>query len=131
MTTVLDADVVIGALDARDPHHARARARFVAWHRSSEPRVMSAVNLTEVLVGQAADPARLRTAREAVALLGIRVHAASEVVAVDAARLRARHPVSIADAYALATVRHLGGRLCSFDRRLVRAAADEGLAVVA
>jgi predicted nucleic acid-binding protein len=30
---VLDADVVIGALDGSDPHHARARALFVAWQK--------------------------------------------------------------------------------------------------
>lgn len=69
MTVVVDADVVIGALDASNGHHAAARAHFAAWHREGTPRVISLVNLTEVLIAPASDRARLHTAREAIAAL--------------------------------------------------------------
>jgi predicted nucleic acid-binding protein len=125
---VLDADVLIGALDAADAHHAQARALFARWRRDDAARIVSMVNLTEVLVAPAGDPALLRTAREAIAALGVVVHRPSEAIAVDAARLRRRHPLSLADAYGLATARHAGGQLVSFDRRVLRAAAAEGIA---
>jgi predicted nucleic acid-binding protein len=128
VTVVLDADVVIGALDRSDAHHAEARRRFAAWQSDRTPRVIALVNLTEVLVGPASEPQRLRAAREAIAALGIGVQAPTEAIAVDAARLRATHPISLPDAYALATARHVGGRVASFDERLVAAATTEGLA---
>jgi len=79
------------------------------------------VNLTEVLVGLVGDPALAWS---------IRSHAPTEAVAVDAARLRAAHAISLPDAYALATTRHLDASLASFDRRLVKAAGAQGLRVV-
>ena len=127
MTIVLDADVVIGALDASDDHHASARDHFSKWRSDGIPRALSVVNLTEVLIAPATEPARLHAAREAISALGITIHAPNEAIAVDAARLRGSHPISLPDAYALATARHTGGRIVSFDRRLMRAAKAEGL----
>ncbi len=118
---MLDADVVIGALDASDAHHVRAREHFSSWHAEGTKRLLSLVTLTEVLVAPAADAARLGAAREAIAALGITTHTPNEAIAVDAARLRGKHPISLPDAYALATARHLGGRLVSFDRNVLRA----------
>jgi predicted nucleic acid-binding protein len=122
---ILDADVLIGALDGSDPHHADARALFEEWHERDVPRLISVVNLTEVLVAPAADRRRLRTAREAIAALGVAVHRPGEAIGVEAARLRGRLPISLPDAYCLATAQHAGGIVASFDRKLMRAAKSE------
>lgn len=125
MKLVLDADVVIGALDGSDPHHAKARALFTGWQKQATTRLISVVNLSEVLVAPAADGRRLRAAREAIAALGVAVHQPGEVIGVEAARLRGRHPISLPDAYCLATARHVGGSMASFDRKVIRAAESE------
>jgi predicted nucleic acid-binding protein len=122
---VLDADVVIGALDGSDPHHAEARALFTGWHERGDIRLISVVNLTEVLVAPAADRLRLREAREAIAALGVSIQRPGEAIGVDAARLRCSHPISLPDAYCLATARHTGGSLASFDAKILRAARAE------
>jgi predicted nucleic acid-binding protein len=122
---VLDADVLIGALDSADLHHPDARRLFVRWHRQNATRLMSVVNLSEVLVAPSADRARLRRAREAIAALGVAIDRPSEAVGVDAARLRLEHPISLADAYCLATARHARAQVASFDRQVVHAAEAE------
>lgn len=127
MSVVVDADVVIAALDATDAHHAASRELFVGWQQAAQARVMSLVNLTEVLVGLAAVAAVLRTGREAIKALGIKPHAPNEAIAVEAARLRQRHPISLPDSYLLATALHLGAEPASFDHKLLRAASTEGI----
>jgi predicted nucleic acid-binding protein len=126
----LDADVVIGALDSMDPHHKRARTLFRGWQRAGEARVLSVINLTEVLVAPAADRRRLRTAREAITALGITIHQPGEAIGVEAARLRRAHPISLPDAYCLATAGHTDAAVASFDEKLLRAAEREGIALV-
>lgn len=128
MTVVVDADVLIGALDASDPHHRAARTLFTGWHRAGMPVVVSAVNLSEVLVAPAADRQRLRQARTAIATLGVAVHGAGEAIAVEAARLRQVHPISLPDAYCLATAGFLDAAIASFDQKVTRAARAEGTA---
>jgi predicted nucleic acid-binding protein len=128
VTVVVDADVVIGALDASDAHHADARERFEAWQAAGTARLMSAVNLSEVLIAPAGDARRLSAAREAIAALGLAIHAPTEAIAVDAARIRVEHPISLPDAYLLATARHAGASIASFDRKVLEAAARAGLA---
>jgi predicted nucleic acid-binding protein len=125
---VLDADVLIGALDGSDLHHREARTLFVGWRRENAARLISVVNLSEVLVAPSADRTRLRAAREAIAALGVSIHRPSEAVGVEAARLRSEHPVSLPDAYCLATARHAAAELVSFDRKVVRAAEAEQIA---
>jgi predicted nucleic acid-binding protein len=127
VSVVLDADVVIGALDAADAHHGAARRALEGWHEAGTSRLLSAVTLTEILVAQAGDERMLRRARGAVDALGIRVVAPGESTAVDAARHRARHPISVPDAFCLALAVHAGTALASFDRRLSRAARSEGV----
>jgi len=127
---VLDADVLIGALDGSDRHHRDARRLFVRWQRENAARLISVVNLSEVLVAPSADPARLRTAREAIGALGVTVHRPGEAVGVDAARLRLEHAISLPDAYCLATARHAAAQLVSFDRKVLRAAEAERIAAV-
>lgn len=127
MKFVLDADVLIGALDGSDLHHARARALFTRWRKQQALRLISVVNLSEVLVAPASDSGRLRAAREAIAALGVAVHQPSEAIGVEAARLRGRHPISLPDAYCLATAKHAGSAVASFDRKVISAAESEGL----
>lgn len=130
MRLVLDADVLIGALDGSDEHHRDARRLFTRWQRQGAVRLISVVNLSEVLVAPSAERELLRAAREAIGALGVSIHRPSQAIGVEAARLRGRHPISLADAYCLATVRHAGGQLVSFDRKVVRAAEAEELALV-
>jgi predicted nucleic acid-binding protein len=129
---LLDADVVIGALDRNDTHHDEAHALFERWNEQGDTRLISIVNLSEVLVAPAADPTKLAAAREAIAALGIGRHQPSETIAVDAAKLRGRHPISLPDAYCLATAKQTGSAIVSFDEKLLRAANSEpGVTVVA
>jgi predicted nucleic acid-binding protein len=125
---VLDADMLIGALDGSDPHHAQARALFTGWQAQDARRLISVVNLSEVLVAPAADSRWLRAAREAIAALGVAVHQPGESIGVEAARLRCRHPISLPDAYCLATAKHAGASVASFDRKVIRAAEAERIA---
>jgi len=124
---LLDADVLIGALDSSDAHHARARRLLRRWRQRQDAVNISVVNLSEVLIAPAADPARLATAREAIAALGVAVHLPNEAIGTEAARLRQRHPVSLPDAYCLATAKHTRSSLASFDHKVLKAASDEGL----
>ncbi len=78
MKYVLDADVLIGALDGSDAHHERSRQLFQSWREHDGALLVSVVNLSEVLVAPAEDRQRLRTAREAIAALGITPHAPNE-----------------------------------------------------
>jgi predicted nucleic acid-binding protein len=113
---LLDADVLIGALDRNDPHHRRARALFTRWRDDQDACAVSVVNLTEVLIAPSADVSKLAAAREAIAALGVTVHQPNEAIGVDAARLRQRHPISLPDAYCLATASTAGPR----SRRSIR-----------
>jgi predicted nucleic acid-binding protein len=124
---ILDADLLIGALDGADPHHSDARELFVAAQKQDARRLISVVNLSEVLVAPAADAERLRLAREAIAALGVEIHGPGLAVGLEAARLRGRHPISLADAYCLATAKQTKGSVASFDRKVLRAAEDEGI----
>jgi predicted nucleic acid-binding protein len=83
-----------------------------------------------VLVAPAADRQRLRAAREAIVALGVAVHQPGEPIGVGAARLRGSHPISLPDAYRLATAHYTGGSLASFDERIQRAARAEQIALV-
>ena len=130
MRVVLDADVLIGALDSSDPHHAVARTLFTRWQERDDTRSISVVNLSEVLVAPAADRERLAAARKAIMALEVTVQRANEAIGVKAARLRCSHPVSLADAYCLATADHTGGSIASFDDKVLRAARAEGIALV-
>jgi predicted nucleic acid-binding protein len=127
---LLDADVLIGALDRSDAHHTQARELLVGAHERRDLLSISAVNLTEVLIAPAADASLVSAAREAIAALGVTVHQPSEAIAVDAARLRARHPISLPDAYLLASAKHLDANVFSFDRKVQQAATRERLATV-
>jgi predicted nucleic acid-binding protein len=122
---VLGADVLIGALDGSDAHHEHSRQLFQSWHEHDDALLLSVVNLSEVLVAPAGDRQRLRTAREAIAALGITVHAPNEALGVEAARLRSRYPISLPDGYLLATAKSTRATAVSFDGKILRAAKTE------
>jgi len=126
---VVDADVLIGALDGSDPHHTEARALFALWQERDDTRLISVANLSEVLVAPATDRQRLRIAREAIAALGVAVNQPAEAIGVEAARLRSSHAISLPDGYCLATAHHTGSSLASFDEKILRAARAEGIAL--
>ena len=129
MRLLLDADVLIGALDRNDPHHRRARALFTKRRDNQDACTVSVVNLTEVLIAPSADASKLAAAREAIAALGVAVHQPNQAIGVEAARLRQRHPISLPDAYCLATAKHTGSALWSFDQKILKAAKREGVKV--
>jgi predicted nucleic acid-binding protein len=131
LKVVLDADILIGALDGSDPHHSRSRQLFNGWQERDATRLISVLNLSEVLVAPAAHDDRLRAAREAIGALGVAVNQPSEAIGIQAARLRARHPISLPDAYCLATASRTGGELASFDRKVLRAAEAERIPLAA
>jgi predicted nucleic acid-binding protein len=125
MRRLLDADVLIGALDGDDGHHGRARELFTQWREDKDVCVVSVVNLTEVLIAPSADVARLAAAREAIAALGVTVHQPNQAIGVEAARLRHRHPISLPDAYCLATAKYTASAVASFDEKILTAAGRE------
>ena len=129
MRLLLDADVMIGALDAHDPHHAQARHLFASWRDQQATALISVVNLTEVLVAPAGEAAKLAAARAAIAALGVSVHQPNQAIGVEAARLRQRHPISLPDAYCLATAKHTASTAISFDRKLQAAAHRERIPI--
>ena len=129
MRFVVDADVLIGALDGSDRHHRRARKLLTRWHQQGDSVVVSVINFSEVLVAPAGDRELLTAARSAIVALGITVHSPSEPIGVDAARLRARYPISLPDAYLLATARHLRAAAASFDQKVIRAAQAETIPI--
>jgi predicted nucleic acid-binding protein len=122
---LLDADVLIGALDGNDAHHSRARELLTRWREGQEACAVTVVNLTEVLVAPSADTAQLAAAREAIAALGVTIHQPNEAIGVEAARLRQRHPISLPDAYCLATAKYTGSAVASFDQKILKAAEHE------
>lgn len=130
MRVVLDADVLIGALDRSDPHHTQARRLFSEWRRLNAERVVSVVNFSEVLVAPAAASTHsLRSARTAIAALDVTIHQPGESIGTDAARLRGSHPISLPDAYCLATARHIHSVVMSFDHKVIRAAQVEKISI--
>ena len=112
MKLLLDADVLIGALDGRDPHRHRARELFTEWRDHQDACAVSVVNLTEVLIAPSADVSKLAAAREAIAALGVTVHQPNEATGIKAARLRQRHPISLPDGYCFATAKHASSAVC-------------------
>ena len=126
---VLDTDVVIAALDRRDLHHDKAALAVKAMSEDGVPLLLSLVNYAEALVRPAEDVGTLRTARDALAALGIRLIAPTPTIAVDAARHRGLN-ISLADGFALATAQAHDAHLASFDRRVRRALPRVGLELV-
>jgi predicted nucleic acid-binding protein len=123
---VLDTDVLIAALDRRDPHHSAAANAIKRMSEDGVLLLLSLINYAETLVRPAEDEDTLRTARDALAALEVRLIAPTPTIAVAAARHCGLN-VSLADGFALATAQAHDAHLASFDRRVRRALPKVGL----
>jgi predicted nucleic acid-binding protein len=120
---ILDASVLVGLLDAADTHHYVAVDDIEAADESGIALLTPASAYSEALVSFAR-AGRVGDAREAIAGMGIEVASLTAAVAERAAELRAAHErLRLPDAIVLATARHLGGDLLTYDDRLARIAA--------
>ena len=122
--TVLDAGVIIGVLDARDPHHAAARASLAAVVERGDALAVPASAYAEALV---APSRRGSAAIESVDAflhdLAADVEPITRQVARRAAQLRARHGarLRLPDALVVALAIHLGAdRVLTTDRKWPR-----------
>jgi len=116
---VLDAGVVIAALDTADANHAAAVA-FLQKHATDDIRVPASA-FAEALVS----PARrgvVNEVRETIASLGLAIEPLDEEIAVVAAGVRARRrTVRLPDALVAATGEALDADVVlTTDRRLAR-----------
>lgn len=108
--TVLDAGVIIGVLDARDPHHQTAMEAVSAAIARGDTLSIPASAYAESLVG----PARrgrdaMRIVDEFLSDLPAEIEPITRQVATRAAQLRARHGrrLRLPDALVVATAVHL------------------------
>ena len=123
---VLDASVLIGHLDARDRHHAAAKALLEA--SGAESLGASAITLAETLVAPARAK-RLVEAKAALKRLGVEELELGEGAPVRLATLRAETGRKLPDCCVLAAAQRHGGSVASFDDDLRKAARKLGLAV--
>lgn len=114
--TVLDAGVIIGALDSADAHHRASVAALTALFRGD--LVVPASVLAEILVRPySRGPELVQTVERFLADIGARIHPLDTLCAHAAARLRALHPsVRLPDALTLGTASVLGGTVLTTDR---------------
>jgi predicted nucleic acid-binding protein len=98
---VIDASLGIALLDPADMLHAAAVTAF--FEMATDDLVMPASALSETLVAPARE-GKLEQARSRLQRLEVRVAAADEQVAVEAARLRGHHrSLRLPDALVIAT----------------------------
>jgi predicted nucleic acid-binding protein len=117
---ILDANVLIGLLDAGDAHHDRAIADVEAADHAGRPLVVPASAYSEALVAFAR-AGRTADARRAIAAMGITVEPLEAGTAARAAELRARHRhLRLPDAMVLATAAPAGRELLTYDDRLAK-----------
>lgn len=115
-TLVLDAGVIIGALDSADAHHRGSVAALAAVSR--EELVVPGSVLAEVLVRPySRGPTAVQTVERFLADLGTHVHPLDEAVAHAAAKVRASHTsMRLPDALTIATAIVVRGAVLTTDR---------------
>lgn len=121
---LLDASVLIGHLDARDPHHAKARALLETT--GAEPLGASTITFAETLVAPAR-AGRLEEAEAALGRIGVDELSLGDNAPARLAKLRAETGLKLPDCCVLAAAQQHGGAVASFDRDLVVAAEALGL----
>lgn len=114
---VLDAGVLIGALDGADAHHQASVTALSELHR--DDLVLPASVLAEVLVRPySRGPAVVQTVERFVSDVGARIYPLDAPCAHAAARLRASHPsLRLPDALTLGTATILGGTVLTTDAK--------------
>ncbi|MGA8745384.1 MAG: PIN domain-containing protein [Solirubrobacterales bacterium] len=123
---ILDASVLIGHLDARDPHHAPAKALLEA--SGAEPLGASTITLAEILVAPARAK-RLDEAKATLKRLGVEELELGEDAPARLATLRAETGRKLPDCCVLAAAQQHSGSVASFDDGLRKATRKLGLAV--
>ncbi len=121
---VLDASVLIGHLDARDPHHEKATTLLEA--SDAEPLGASTITLAETLVAPAR-AGRIEDAQGALDKLGVQDLGLGEGAPVRLAKLRAETGLKLPDCCVLAVARQHDGSVASFDDDLRKAARQLGV----
>lgn len=127
--TIVDSSVMIAFGAPSDVHHARATALLADALEVGERLFVSAVTLTEILVG-AIRVGRAAQVEAIVRRLGVELVPVDHAVARRAAEVRARTGLAVPDACvvasALEVVATRGGpaRVATFDERLGRVAAE-------
>jgi len=125
--TVLDASVLIAAVEPADMHHAQA----VALMTSLGPQGMTVhpLTLAEVLVGAVRRGNGPQVAA-AVAAAGVTTQRGDVVTPLAVAATRVESGLRLPDAVVLATAQTLGADLATFDDLLAARAAKTGTGVV-
>lgn len=123
---VLDANVLIGFLDATDPHHTASteilERRFVDGFASS------VLTVAEALV----HPTRVErqdAAMTALLSIGVKVIPLGASDATELARVRNSYRLRMPDAVALHTAIRTGSELATFDEALIAAAGQAGVRI--
>jgi predicted nucleic acid-binding protein len=125
-TCVLDADVVIAALDRADGHHGAAVRAVTRMLDEGTGMLLSVVNYAEALLRPAERDDSFRAAVAGIDALGLELVAPTAAVAREAARLR-NAGISLPDGFAVATAVTRGASLIAFDARVRRIARREGV----
>lgn len=125
---VLDASVLIGAMQPRDAHHAAARS-ILRRGAAFGALLAHPLTIAESAVGAAlaGDTERLRSA---YAGLGIHSLPTDEDAPWRLARLRASTGLPMPDCCVLDSALEAGAALATFDQRLAHAAASAGVDVI-
>ena len=128
MTLALDSWVILAWLKDQAPG---AGVMAGLWEQAEAGRaqlVMNIVNLGEVfyIVAKALGEASARTVLQNLQGRRIEIASASDELVLEAATLKARYPISYADAFAAATALGRGAPLVTGDPEM-RALSGEGL----
>ena len=121
---VLDASVLIAFFDPADAHHVDAVALLDT--EAGEPWGINTLNLAEVLAGPIA-AGRGHVVLEALEELGVEEIGFPPDAASRLAGLRAGTRLKMPDCCVLLAAQVARGRVATFDDRLQRVAATEGL----
>jgi len=123
MATVLDANVVIAALQKDDIHHSQV----MEFLRDTVDDIcVPMLTLSEALVWQAQN-GRAEACLALVVGLGVRVLPCDQVGVLDLATVRAATGLKMPDCVVLASAKSLDAKLATIDKVLAREAAKAGV----
>lgn len=120
---VIDANILIAAMDATDVHHARAAGLLAS---GDGELCVPVLNLAEALVFQVR-AGRGEAALTAILATGVKVLDANLLSALDLATERVESGLRMPDCVVLASARKLHAELATTDERLSRAASKSGV----